>query len=62
MKNLESPQLLHDAQDRRAEAFTEEDIIGAVADLLTNHGYQFIPDSMLPEMKRALRPFLVHAA
>lgn len=41
------------------EPLTEDEVIGAVADLLADHGYRFIPDAMLPELKQALLPFLV---
>ncbi|MGW4944503.1 hypothetical protein ACWEOZ_23260 [Actinoplanes sp. NPDC004185] len=45
----------------RTEPLTEDEIIGAVADLLADRGYRFIPDARLPEMKQALRPFLLSA-
>jgi hypothetical protein len=31
----------------------------AVADLLVQRGYCFIPDAKLPEMRQALGPFLI---
>jgi hypothetical protein len=34
-------------------------IIGAIANLLADRGYRFIPDARLPEMKQALLPFMV---
>lgn len=37
----------------------EEDIVAAVADLLADNGFQFIPDDRLPAMRQALRPFMV---
>jgi len=43
----------------RTEPLTEDEIIGAVANLLANLGYRFIPDAMLPEMRQALLPFMV---
>lgn len=47
------------ASAHRPRTLSEEDIIAAVADLLADNGYQFIPDDKLSEMRRVLQPFMV---
>jgi hypothetical protein len=47
--------------ETQPDSRSEEEIVEAIAFLLAQRGYRFVPDAELPGMTRALRPFLVAA-